>query len=135
MLSRGSVSFWIEQLKAGEEAALAKLHKRYWPEVVRLARKRLRGVPCRACDDEDVAQAAFWSFYQGLRAGRVPQLTNREDLIALLTHLVACKAANQIRHEVGLQKRAWFNMASFRVTVTDPQRPCLSDRLGAGFLN
>jgi hypothetical protein len=30
---------------------------------------------------------------------------------------------------------AWFNMASFRVTVTDPQRPCLSDRLGAGFLN
>jgi DNA-directed RNA polymerase specialized sigma24 family protein len=105
MSSRGSVTLWIEQLKAGEEAALAKLHKRYWPELVRLARKRLRGAPCRASDDEDVAEAALWSFYRGLRAGRVPQLTNRNDLVALLTHLVACKAANQIKHEVGVQKR------------------------------
>jgi RNA polymerase sigma factor (sigma-70 family) len=105
MASSGSVTLWIEQLKAGEEAALAKLHKRYWPILVHLAQRRLRGAPCRASDQEDVAQAALWSFYRGLKAGRMPQLTNRNDLLALLTHLVACKAANQIKHEVGLQKR------------------------------
>jgi DNA-directed RNA polymerase specialized sigma24 family protein len=105
MTSRGSVTLWIEQLKAGEEAALAKLHKRYWPELVRLAQRRLRGLPCRASDEEDVAEAALWSFYRGLREGRLPRLTNRNDLLALLTHLIACKAANQIKHEVGLQKR------------------------------
>jgi RNA polymerase sigma factor (sigma-70 family) len=105
MSSRGSVTLWIEQLKAGEEAVLAKLHKRYWPELVRMAQKRLRRAPCRASDDEDVAQAALWSFYRALRAGRVPQMTNRDDLVAFLTHIVACKAANQIDHEVGVQKR------------------------------
>jgi RNA polymerase sigma factor (sigma-70 family) len=105
MSSSGSVTVWIEQLKAGEEAALAKLHQRYWPELLRLARRRLRGAPCRASDDEDVAQAALWSFYRGLRSGRLPQLANRNDLMALLTHLVACKVANHIKHEAGLQKR------------------------------
>ena len=92
-------------MKDGDEAALAKLHARYWPLLVSLARKRLHGVPGRASDEEDVAQEAFYSFYRGLRAGRAPRLNNRHDLLALLTHIIACKAANQIKHEFGVQKR------------------------------
>jgi RNA polymerase sigma factor (sigma-70 family) len=105
MSARGSVSVWIRQLKAGEEAALAKLHARYWPALVAAARKRLRGVPTRAADEEDVAQAAFWSFYRRFKADQVPQLENRHDLLALVTHIIACKAVNQIQHELGVQKR------------------------------
>ncbi len=101
----GSVSTWISQLRAGDEAALGKLHARYWPFLVRLARRKLHGVPCRVADEEDIAQQAFWEFYQSVRDGGLPQLNNRHHLLALLTHIIACRASNQVKHELVVRKR------------------------------
>ncbi len=63
-MADGSVSQLILNAKAGDEPALAKLHKRYWKSLVDIARKRLRGAPLRDTDAEDIAQIAFISFYQ-----------------------------------------------------------------------
>lgn len=104
-MSSGSVTTWIGQLQAGEEAALGKLHARYWTHLVGLARQQLQDVPSRFADEEDVAQEALWSFVRRVRAGREFRLASRHDLLALLTHIIACKAVNQIEHELGVQKR------------------------------
>jgi RNA polymerase sigma factor (sigma-70 family) len=99
MPAEGSVTHWIAELKAGDESALAKLHERYWPFLVRLARRKLKGAPRRAADEQDVAQEAFIGCYKNLRNGQFPLLTNRGDFLALMTIITARKAARQIGHE------------------------------------
>ena len=50
MLSNGSVSHWIGQLKAGNHAAAQELWEDYFQRLVRLARRKLRGRSRRAGD-------------------------------------------------------------------------------------
>jgi DNA-directed RNA polymerase specialized sigma24 family protein len=128
----GSVTAWIVQLKNGEEAALANVHRRYWPVLVALARERLHGAGRNAADEEDVAQEAFWGFYSSLKAGRLPRLETRHDLFAVLGHIVACKAVNQIQHENGVVRRGagWARqMATFKDQADDSAPTPLEEAL------
>ena len=99
MGSLGSVSQWIAQVKEGDTLALAQLHQRYWPALVGLARQRLLGSPIPS-DGEDVAQQAFLDFYQAVRRQRLPYLVNRQQFLALLSHIISCKACNEVTHEL-----------------------------------
>jgi DNA-directed RNA polymerase specialized sigma24 family protein len=104
MSSAGSVTHWIDRLKAGDAAAAQRLWERYFRRLVGLARKILRSAPRRAADEEDVALSAFASLCEGAERGRFPQILDRDDLWHLLVVITARKSRNQIKHE-GRQKR------------------------------
>src|SRR5262245_5854497 len=104
MSSFGSVSHWLEQLKAGDQAAVQGLWEAYFQRLVVLARKKLQGAARGAKDEEDVALSAFESFRRGAEAGRFPQLLDREDRWQVLVVLTIRKAQKLVRDE-GRQKR------------------------------
>src|SRR5437879_7248893 len=109
MLPRGSISTWISRLASDEELAFSRLHQRLWPSLLARARAKLKNLPSRFANEEDVAQEAFRDFYIALKGGKIPRLSNRHDLLAFLTHVIACKACNLIESE-GAEKRGGFRV-------------------------
>jgi len=110
------VTQWLESLKEGDEAAAQAIWERYFDDLVRVARRKLEGLPRRAADEEDVALSAMHSFYRGLAAGRFPQLTDRQGLWRLLVTITAHKALTQVRRHRA-QKRGAGNVRGESVFV------------------
>jgi DNA-directed RNA polymerase specialized sigma24 family protein len=104
MSSGGSVTTWVEQLRAGDRAGAQRLWECYFPRLVGLARQKIRGLPRRAADEEDVALSAFDSFCAGVARGRFPQLEGRDNLWALLVVITARKAIDLRNHEKRLKR-------------------------------
>jgi DNA-directed RNA polymerase specialized sigma24 family protein len=96
---QGSVTGWIGALKLGDGEAASALWKRYFDELVRLARRRLRTASRAAADEEDVALSAFDSFYRRAEHGQFPRLEDREDLWQLLFVLTVRKAINLVHFQ------------------------------------
>ena len=61
-----SVTYWLAELRAGNAVAAQPLWERYYGRLVGLARQKLRGVPRRAADEEDVALSALDTFCRGV---------------------------------------------------------------------
>jgi DNA-directed RNA polymerase specialized sigma24 family protein len=99
MTSCGSVTTWLNQLKAGDSDAAQQLWQRYFARLVDLASKHLARHVCRGADGEDVAAAAFASFCQRAASGRFPKLANRHDLWRLLLTITLRQARRLAKHE------------------------------------
>jgi DNA-directed RNA polymerase specialized sigma24 family protein len=92
-----SVTEWLERLKSGEPGAVEPLWNHYFPRLVRLADRKLRGLR-HACEDaEDVALGAFDSFVRGAERGKFPDLGDRDDLWNLLSTITKNRAKDQWR--------------------------------------
>ncbi|MBM4092549.1 MAG: RNA polymerase subunit sigma-70 [Planctomycetes bacterium] len=99
MSSEGSITRWFVELEGGNSAAAVALWECYFPQLVQFARERLRNVPRRAADEEDVALSAMDSFFDAAQQGRFPDLTDRHDLWRLLVQMTARKVVDFKRHE------------------------------------
>jgi DNA-directed RNA polymerase specialized sigma24 family protein len=96
---QGSVTRWLDDLKAGDAEAAAALYRRYFETLVRLARARLGAVPRAVEDEEDAALSAFDSFLAGAARGRFPRLDDRHDLWRLLVTITTRKAIDQAQRQ------------------------------------
>jgi DNA-directed RNA polymerase specialized sigma24 family protein len=104
MSSSGSVSVLLGALRAGDASAAQALWEGYFHNLVALARDKLRGRPCAAADEEDVALSAFDSFCRGAAHSQFPRLVDRGDLWQLLVVLTARKAYRLLQHERRLKR-------------------------------
>jgi DNA-directed RNA polymerase specialized sigma24 family protein len=99
MTSDGSISGWIEALKRGDRSAAQPLWDSYFVRLVSLARARLRDLPRRTADEEDLALSAFDSFYRAAERGRFPRLEDRDDLWQLLVVITLRKVCDLAKRE------------------------------------
>ena len=122
----GSVTRFLGGLKAGEPEATRKLWERYFAELVRLARARLRDAPRVVADEEDAALSAFDSLCRGAGQGRFPQLDDRSDLWKVLVTITARKAADIVQHEEAPEARRRSSPDRGRPRRSSPRigRPC-----------
>lgn len=94
-----SITRLIGLAKAGESAVAEPLWHAYFQKLVGVARHKLATAPRAAADEEDVALSAFQSFWNGVRADRFPQLTDRTSLWPLLVAITAHKCVDLVRHQ------------------------------------
>ena len=110
----GSVTGWIDHLRAGDDIAAQRLWERYFHELVRLARAHLRAKPRGAVDEEDIALSAFDSFCRGTEQGRFPRLDDRDGLWRLLVTITARKVVDQVERQCRKKRgggRVWNETA------------------------
>jgi RNA polymerase sigma factor (sigma-70 family) len=92
-----AVTVWIQRLAPGDREATERLWKRYYQQLLHLAREKL-GHQRRVTDEEDVVVSVFDSFCRAAAAGRFPELDDREDLWRVLVALTVRKAIDHLRH-------------------------------------
>jgi DNA-directed RNA polymerase specialized sigma24 family protein len=95
----GSVTRWLDGLKAGDDADIHRLWDRYFRQLVAVAGRRLPGHARREYDEEDVALSAFHSFCDRVGRGQFPDVSGRDDLWRLLVVITARKAIMTVRHQ------------------------------------
>jgi RNA polymerase sigma factor (sigma-70 family) len=104
MSSHSSVTLWLDQLREGDSHAAQRLWERYWSRLIGVAHARLASPRSGLADEEDVAQEAFDAFFRAARAGRYPQLEDRDDLWRLLVRITENKAHDLIKGENRLKR-------------------------------
>ena len=126
---QGSVTRWLGALQAGDPDAAQRLWERYFTDLVRLARARLRRAPRAAEDEEDVALSAFNSFCTAATRRRFPRLDDRDDLWRVLVTLTERKATD-LRRRQRRQKRGGGRVAP-EADLAGPEGDLLDQLAGA----
>jgi DNA-directed RNA polymerase specialized sigma24 family protein len=128
MSSEGSVTRWLDPLRAGDPAAVEQLWQRYFHRLAGLARTRLPGVVRRVVDGEDVALSVIASFCRHAEAGSFPEVRDRDSLWRLLVVITQRKAAHQVRDQTRT-KRGGGAVVPLPDAGTDEEQALLGDAL------
>lgn len=100
------VTVWIEQLKKGDSEAAQQLWEHFFNRLHAVAKTRIAMISNRVYDEEDAAQSAFFSFCNGIAAGRFPNLQDRDSLWRLLVTITFRKISGRLKYEHGQKRNA-----------------------------
>ena len=98
MSGAASSTTWIHQLRDRNSLAAQKLWEGYFRRLVGLARGRLRTMPRRGADEEDIASVPSTASFAA-SSGKVPQANDRDDLWQALLSLTEPRAFDLVEHE------------------------------------
>lgn len=104
MEEQDEITVWINQLADRPETSMDMIWRNYYGKLVGYAKRKLRDMPKRHLDEEDIAVDAMNSLFEGAQAGRFPDLNDRDDLWKILLTITARKASKAIRGNMA-QKR------------------------------
>lgn len=100
----GSITLLLEQVRHGDERGAQDLFDRYFENLLAIARRKLRDVPRRTEDEEDVVLGALDSFIRRARNQQFPQLSDRNNLWHLLIAITERKAINQRKRQLARKR-------------------------------
>ena len=104
-----SVTRWIEQLKQDDRGAAEEVWRRYFQRLLPIARAKLKAMPHRTIDEEDILVSVFDRFFEAAKDARFSRLHDRDDLWQILLMLTERKVADQYRKTLA-QKRGGGNI-------------------------
>ena len=93
------ITLWIEELRAADEEAAAKLWNHFIGHLHESARHQIRPETRPVYDEEDAALSAFNSVCRGIVEGRFPDLRDRESLWKLMLVITSNKIRDRHRHD------------------------------------
>lgn len=94
-----TIRAWIPGLLKRQADAAEALVRHLGPAMLNLARRLLHDSPTGESDEEDVVNAAFYSFIRRAGENQFPHLHDEHDLWRLLQTIVTRKALNQRRRQ------------------------------------
>ncbi len=94
-LNEQSITYWFDQLRAGNEVAAARLWDHYFQQLATFARRRLH--QRRVSDEEDLAAEVLQALCRAADVGRLPAIQSRDDLWRILLSWMRNKITDQVR--------------------------------------
>ena len=71
-------------LQRGDSQTQARVWSDYYLLIIRTAKQKLGGFPCRAFDEEDIALAVLHDFFNAVRLGKIYRWNDVMELRCLL---------------------------------------------------
>ncbi len=105
-MSQNSVTLWMHALRAGDEAAAFELWKRYFAQLMQIARTRMAALPRGSYDEEDAALSTFRVLCEKLQEGRYPDLADRDELWKLMLKMLVRKVSRRAEYETAGKRTA-----------------------------
>ena len=102
--SSHSVTRFLARLKEEDSAVAREIWQRFFERLLPLARAKLRGLPDRSVDEEDLLVSVFDRFFRAARENRFAKLDDREDLWQILLMLTERKVI-EVYRKSGAKKR------------------------------